>query len=202
MDMTASEPGGVSARPLSRTEILEPNTLPGPVPAETHVDVTDADAAVTELYGAHYRALVRLAVLLVHDTATAEGAVQDAFVAMFADLHRPRDNGEALTYLRAAVVRRSRTLVGHGVVADRNGPKPAPDVPSAEHGALALLERSAVVAALRKLPEGQREAVVLRYYGGLSEAEAAATMGITPGAVRRHTSRAMAALRSVLEREP
>jgi RNA polymerase sigma-70 factor (sigma-E family) len=187
---------------LSGTEILEPDTLPGPVPAETHVDVTDADAAVTELYGAHYRTLVRLTVLLVHDTATAEGVVQDAFVAMYAGVHRPRDNGEALSYLRATVVRRSRTLVRHGVVADRNGPEPAPDMPSAERGALDLLERSAVVAALRKLPEGQREAVVLRYYGGLSEAEAAATLGITPGAVRRHISHAMAALHSVLEREP
>jgi RNA polymerase sigma-70 factor (sigma-E family) len=181
--------------------MLGPHALPEPVPAETHVDVIDADAAVSDLYGAHYRALVRLAVLLVHDTATAEGVVQDAFVAMYAGTHRLRDNGEALSYLRAAVVRRSRPLVGHGVVADRNGPEPS-DMPSAERGELDLLERSAVLAALRKLPRGQREAVVLRYYGGLSLAEAAATMGIPPGAVKRHISRAMAALRSVLEREP
>ena len=202
VDMRASEPGSVSARPLSGTEILEPDTLPGAVPAVTDVDVTDADAAVSDLYGAHYRALVRLAALLVHDTATAEGVVQDAFVAMHAGMRRLRDNGEVLSYLRAAVVRRSRLFVGHGVVADRNGPEPTSDMPSAERGALDLVERSTVVAALRKLPRGHREAVVLRYYGGLSEAEAAATMGITPGAVRRHISRAMADLRSVLEREP
>ena len=182
--------------------MLESHALPGPVPAVTRVDVIGADAAVSDLYGAHYCALVRLAVLLVHDTATAEAVVQDAFVAMYAGPHRLRDNGEALSYLRAAVVRRSRPLAGHGVAADRNGPEPTSDAPSAEHGELDLPDRSAVVAALRKLPEGQREAVVLRYYGGLSEAEAAATMGITPGAVKRHISRAMAALRSVLEREP
>lgn len=181
--------------------MLESHALPGPVPAETRVDVINADAAVSDLYGAHYRALVRLAVLLVHDTATAEGVVQDAFVAMYAGMDGLRDNGEALSNLRAAVVRRSRPLVRHGVVADRNGPEQTSDMPSAEGGELDLLERSAVVAALRKLPRGQREAVVLRYYGGLSEAEAAATMGITPGAVKRHISRAMAALRSVLERE-
>ena len=74
-------------------------------------------------------------------------------------------------------------------------------MPSAESGALALLERSAVMAALRRLPDRQREAVVLRYYGDLSEAQIAAAMGITPGAVKSHTSRALAALRSVLERE-
>src|SRR6266851_1452029 len=194
--MTAREPGGVSARPLSRAEILVADTAPEPVPA-----LTDADAAVTELYGAHYRSLVRLAVLLVRDTATAEEVVQDSFVAMHAGLNRLRDNGKALSYLRAAVVNRSRSVLRHRVVVDRNAPRPAPDMPSAEHGALALLERSAVVAALRTLPDRQREAVVLRYYGDLSEAQIAATMGITPGAVKSHTSRAMAALRSVLERE-
>jgi RNA polymerase sigma factor (sigma-70 family) len=57
-----------------------------------------------------------------------------------------------------------------------------------------------VVAALRSLPERQREVVVLRFYADLSEAQIAATMGITRGAVKSHTSRAMAALRSVLER--
>src|SRR3546814_11916003 len=42
----------------------------------------DADAAVEELYAAHWRSLVRLSVLLVRDQGTAEEVVQDAFVAM------------------------------------------------------------------------------------------------------------------------
>ncbi len=58
-----------------------------------------------------------------------------------------------------------------------------------------------MVAALRSLPDRQREVVVLRFYGDLSEAQIATAMGITRGAVKSHTSRAMAALRSVLERE-
>ena len=64
-----------------------------------------------------------------------------------------------------------------------------------------MLERSAVVDALRSLPVRQREVVVLRFYGDLSEAQIASTMGITRGAVKSHTSRAMMALRSVLERQ-
>ena len=160
-----------------------------------------ADAAITQLFGSHYRPLVRLAVLLVHDVATAEEVVQDSFVALHAGLHRLRDGEKALAYLRTAVVNRSRSVLRHRVVVDRNAPKPPPDMPSAEHGALALLERSAVVAALRELPTRQREVVVLRFYGDLSEAQIASTMGITRGAVKSHTSRAMAALRSVLERE-
>jgi RNA polymerase sigma factor (sigma-70 family) len=86
-------------------------------------------------------------------------------------------------------------------VVERNAPKPAPDMPSAEHGAIVLLERSAVVAALRTLSPRQREAVVLRYYGDMSEAQVAAVMAISPGAVKTHTARAMAVLRSVLEDE-
>jgi RNA polymerase sigma-70 factor (sigma-E family) len=159
------------------------------------------DAEITALYGAHYRSLVRLATLLVHDIATAEEVVQDSFVALHAGLHRLRESEKALSYLRAAVVNRARSVLRHRMVVDRNAPKPAPDMPSAEHGALALLERSSVVAALRLLPDRQREVVVLRFYADLSEAQIAAAMGITRGAVKSHSSRAMMALRSVLERE-
>jgi RNA polymerase sigma factor (sigma-70 family) len=74
-------------------------------------------------------------------------------------------------------------------------------MPSAEHGAIAALERSAVVSALRALPARQREALVLRYYGDLSEAQIASAMGISRGAVKSHTARAMTALRTVLEHQ-
>ena len=50
-----------------------------------------ADRAVTELYSLHYRALVRLAVLLVRDIPTAEDVVQDSFVAMHEGWQRLRD---------------------------------------------------------------------------------------------------------------
>jgi RNA polymerase sigma-70 factor (sigma-E family) len=161
-------------------------------------EAVDPDAAITVLYGAHYRSLVRLATLLVHDIATAEEVVQDSFVALHAGLHRLRDSEKALSYLRAAVVNRARSVLRHRAVVDRNAPKPTPDMPSAELGALALLERSSVVAALRSLPVRQREVVVLRFYGDLSEAQIAAAMGITRGAVKSHAARAMSALRSVL----
>jgi len=161
-----------------------------------------ADAEIVALYGAHYRSLVRLAVLLVHDIATAEEVVQDSFVALQAGLHRLRDSEKSLSYLRTAVVNRSRSVLRHRVVVDKNAPKPAPDMPSAESGALALIERSSVVSALRSLPQRQREVIVLRFYGDLSEAQIAAAMGISRGAVKSHTSRAMAALRSVLQEHP
>jgi RNA polymerase sigma factor (sigma-70 family) len=64
-----------------------------------------------------------------------------------------------------------------------------------------LLERRQVVTALRSLPPRQREALVLRYYGDLSEAQIALAMGISRGAVKSHTARAIASLRAVLEME-
>jgi RNA polymerase sigma-70 factor (sigma-E family) len=161
----------------------------------------NADRAVTELYSEHYRALVRLAAMLVRDTQTAEEVVQDAFVAMHGGWQRLRDNDKALAYLRQAVVNRSRSVLRHRAVIDKNMQKAPPDMPSAEHGALVLLERHAVVAALRALPDRQREAIVLRYYADLSEAEIAASMGISRGAVKSHTSRGMTALRAALEQE-
>jgi RNA polymerase sigma-70 factor (sigma-E family) len=161
----------------------------------------DADRAVTAIYSEHYRSLVRLAAFLVRDNATAEEVVQDSFVAMHGAWRRLRDTDKALSYLRQSVVNRSRSVLRHRMVVDKNTPKPPPDMPSAEHGAIIQLERSAVVAALRGLPERQREALVLRYYGDLSEAQIASVMGISRGAVKSHTARAMAALRVVLERD-
>ena len=160
-----------------------------------------ADMAVIELYSAHYKSLVRLAAMLVRDTQTAEEVVQDAFVSMHDGWGRLKDTDKALAYMRQAVVNKSRSVLRHRVVVDKNLQDAPPDMPSAEHGAFVLLERAAVVAALRELPERQREAIVLRYYAELSEAEIATAMKISRGAVKSHTSRGMAALRAALEQE-
>jgi RNA polymerase sigma-70 factor (sigma-E family) len=204
------EPDEGVARPKKVTETLTastilPNAYRAPVAAPAKASTPglawSADLAVTELYAAHYRGLVRLASFLVRDTPTAEEVVQDAFIAMADGWQRLRDAEKALAYLRQAVVNRSRSVLRHRTVVDKNLQKAPPDMPSAEHGALVLLERSAVVSALRHLPERQREAIVLRYYADLSEAEIAATMRISRGAVKSHTARGMAALRAALEQE-
>jgi RNA polymerase sigma-70 factor (sigma-E family) len=190
------EPDGVVTRPIDVTETLVAGGLTAAAPLEW-----DADLAVTAIYSEHYRSLVRLAAFLVRDNATAEEVVQDSFVAMHGAWRRLRDTDKALSYLRQSVVNRSRSVLRHRIVVDKNTPKPPPDMPSAEHGAIIQLERSAVVTALRALPERQREALVLRYYGDMSEAQIASVMGISRGAVKSHTARAMSALRTVLERD-
>jgi RNA polymerase sigma-70 factor (sigma-E family) len=161
----------------------------------------DADEAVTRLFGAHYRPLVRLAALLVADRGVAEEVVQDAYVRLHQHWRRLRDPSLAVAYLRTSVVNGARSNLRRRVVAQRYlaGARPAPDVPSAEAGALHVLEHERIIAALRGLPARQREALVLRYYADLSEAEIAEAMGCSRGAVKSHSSRGMAALRKRLE---
>jgi RNA polymerase sigma-70 factor (sigma-E family) len=180
-----------------------PGQVAGPAPAHAEPDAVPLDVAayqaVTALFAQHYRTLVGLAAFLVRDKATAEEVVQDSFVAMHCGWSRLRDSDKALPYLRRSVVNRSRSVLRHRMVVDKNAPKPSPDMPSAEQGAITQLERSAVVDALRALPLRQREALVLRFYADLSEGQIAAAMGITTGAVKSHTARGMSALRSALE---
>ncbi len=206
---------GSAARPASPGVTSANAAMPGPGedlagigaeqgPDAMQSDVTDvpadpdADRMVTELYAAHYQLLVRLAALLVGDTATAQEIVQDSFAA----LHRARrpGSGITLTCLRQSVVNRSRLVLRHRVAAGTSAPGPAPGMPGAEQHAMTGLDRPEVISALLALPARQREALVLHYYAGLSEAQIAAAMGISSDAVKRHTARALAALRPVLDR--
>jgi RNA polymerase sigma-70 factor (sigma-E family) len=171
--------------------------IPDEVP-ETPTAWAAADF-VTEIYYAHYHSLVRLAVLLVHDVETADEVVQDAFEAMHLASGRLRDSKRALQYLRQTVVNKSRLVLRHRKVVDMHAPKAAPDEPSAEHAALAILEHSAVAAALGSLPERQREAIALRYYSDFSEAEIADAMEVSRLEVKTYTASAMATLKSILE---
>ena len=72
------------------------------------------------------------------------------------------------------------------------------DASAADVGALAGEEHARVIAALRQLPVRQREALVLRYYADLSEAEIAAAMGVSTGSVKTHAHRGLAALAKLL----
>lgn len=160
----------------------------------------DADTALEQLYAAHWRRLVRLSVLLVHDQGAAEEIVQDAFVAVHGRWSRLRDHDLALAYLRQTVVNRSRSALRHRAVVSRHLARSAPPAPApaADAASLAADRREAVLDALRALPPRQREVLALRHYLDLSEAEIATTLGISRGAVKSHASRGAAALRTLL----
>lgn len=71
---------------------------------------------------------------------------------------------------------------------------PAPDEELGEQ----VARRALLIAALARLPDRQREVLVLRFYGDLSIDETAAATGASPGTVKSHTSRALARLRELL----
>jgi RNA polymerase sigma-70 factor (sigma-E family) len=160
-----------------------------------------ADEAVEQLYAAHWQQLVRLSVLLVRDTGTAEEIVQDAFVAVHGRWGKLREPEKALAYLRQAVVNRSRSSLRHRAVVQRHAARETdpPSAPGADEASLATDRRGAVLDALRALPRRQREVLALRYYLDLSETEIADTLGISRGSVKAHASRGSAALRELLD---
>jgi RNA polymerase sigma-70 factor (sigma-E family) len=173
------------------------------VPASDLTASWTADEAVTRLFASHYRPLVRLAVLLLHDNDMAEEIAQDAFVALHQHWGGLRDPDRAVAYLRQSVVNRGRSALRHRGVVDRFLRRQSEQrtAPSAEAGALDAHIHGEVLAAVRLLPRRQREALALRYYLDLSEAQTAEAMGVSPGAVKSHTARALAALRRTLERQ-
>jgi RNA polymerase sigma-70 factor (sigma-E family) len=201
----------------ARLPVFAPTVLPvatrrfvgrDDLPADREQTAAAAGAATTEetltaLYVAEYGRLLRLAALLVDDVHSCEEIVQEAYLKVHAALLGPkprlRDEDRALAYLRQTVVNLARSSLRRRIVARKHAPRPMPDAPSAEEGAYAQVERAAVVKALRELPRRQREAVVLRYYGDLSEAAAASVMGVSVGAVKSYTSRGLAALAEALE---
>ncbi len=161
----------------------------------------DADAGIEALYVAHWQTLVRLSLLLVRDLGTAEEVVQEAFIAVHGRWTRLRDPDQALAYLRKAVVNRSRSALRHRTVVTKHSyrePPPA-TAPPADESVVRRDTRESVLDALRSLPTRQREVMALRYYLDLSEADIAAALGISRGAVKSHASRGAAALRELLD---
>jgi RNA polymerase sigma factor (sigma-70 family) len=150
----------------------------------------DADRALTALFNQHYSSLVRLAALLLGDTASAEEVVQVSFVA----LHRARSGrgSDQLSYLRQAVVTRSRSRLRHRILAGGNATATTHGRTGREGHAITNPQYQTLMSALRQLPVRQREVIVLRYYSELSEAQIAAAMRTSRAAVRSHTARATA----------
>jgi RNA polymerase sigma-70 factor (sigma-E family) len=158
-----------------------------------------AALAVTALYREHALGLTRLALVLVQDRQAAEDIVQDAFCGLHKRWDHLRDTDRALSYARSAVLNGCRSEFRRRKASRHQ----LPDVPawSAESAALASEERREVLRALLRLPARQREALVLRYYMDLSEAETASAMRVSRGTAKSTAARGIAALRQLLGEE-
>jgi RNA polymerase sigma-70 factor (sigma-E family) len=158
-----------------------------------------APLTLEDLYRTHRMRLVRLAILLVDEPATAEDVVQEAFTGLHRNWGKLRDAAAAVGYLRTAVVNGSRSVLRRRKTAREYVPPHAVNARSAESLAMLSTEHQAVVSALSKLPPRQREVLVLRYYGGLSEAEISEAAGISKGTVKSTASRALEALQKAMQ---
>jgi RNA polymerase sigma factor (sigma-70 family) len=139
----------------------------------------DVSPTVAALYQEHYRSLVRLAVLLVSDLATAEEIVQEAFADLHGTWRTLPGHDAALRYLRRSLIRRSRATASQQAEA-----APGPD--------------AGLLPALRALPAREREVLVLRYFADLPEAEIALLTGMRIPVVRTYATRGMSSLRAGL----
>jgi RNA polymerase sigma-70 factor (sigma-E family) len=161
-------------------------------------DVVVGLVDIVSLFRERHAELVRMAALVVGDRATAEDVVQEVFARLCAR-DRLRDADQPLGYVRAAVLNRCRSVLRRRAVARRlSGASSPPGADwvqeSAEHEALLAEDRREVLAALAALPRRRREVLVLRYWLGLSEAEIAAVLGISPGTVKSTAARGLAML--------
>ena len=100
-----------------------------------------------------------------------------------------REPEKVLAYLRQTVVNLSRSALRRRLIGMRLAPKPMPDMASAEEGAYELLEKDALIQALRGIQRRQREVLVLRYFSDLTEAQVADLLGISIGSVKAYGSR-------------
>jgi RNA polymerase sigma-70 factor (sigma-E family) len=151
---------------------------------------------VTALYQAHALGLIRLAVVMLGDRAAAEDVVQEAFCGLYRRWNQLSDTDKALSYVRSSVINGCRSALRKRRLPLRLRWEPAGE--SAESAVLISEEHQEVLAAMRRLPVRQREAVVLRFYLDLGEEEIAASMRVTRGTVKSTTSRALAALGRML----
>ena len=158
-----------------------------------------AETAVAGLFAARYLELVRLAGLLGADDP--EDIAQEAFARLLRSYGSLRDGSAALAYVRATVCNLTRNRRRHLRVARLRTPaERLDDVASSEQAVLVREEQREVIAALAALPARRREAIVLRYWLGLSVEEIAVAMGISAGTVKSQVSRGLSVLGTALEK--
>lgn len=171
-------------------------------PAGPHSDDRDeAAAAIAPLYRASALGLIRLAYVMLGDLPSAEDVVQEAFLGLYRNWRRVEGDGGALYYVRASVLNGCRSVLRRRAVRRRMLLEQPPAV-SAEAVVLGAQERHEVIRALGRLPHRQREALLLRFYCELPDAEIARVMGIRPGTVRSTVHRGIEALGRILKERP
>jgi RNA polymerase sigma-70 factor, ECF subfamily len=160
------------------------------------------DTALAELYDRFGRVAYGVALRVLRDEKLAEDAVQEGFLAAWRSAGRfMPERGKASTWILTLVHRRAVDLVRRedrrraDVLTDDLEPAPTG---SAEDDAWLRFERERVQVALKQLPDQQREALELAYYGGFSQSELAERLGQPVGTIKSRMFTGLAGLRELL----
>jgi RNA polymerase sigma factor (sigma-70 family) len=160
------------------------------------------DTALAELYDRFGRVAYGIALRVLRDEKLAEDAVQEGFLAAWRSAGRfMPERGKASTWILTLVHRRAVDLVRRedrrraDVLTDDLEPAPTG---SAEEDAWLRFERERVQVALKQLPDQQREALELAYYGGFSQSELAERLGQPVGTIKSRMFTGLARLRELL----
>jgi RNA polymerase sigma-70 factor, ECF subfamily len=160
------------------------------------------EVALAELYDRFGKIAWSLALRILRDEALAEDAVQEAFLAAWRTAPRfMPERASARTWLLTLVHRRAVDVVRRE---ERRRGEPLEAAPElvgeagADASALLRLERERVQRALKRLPDREREAIELAYYGGFSQAELAERLGQPLGTIKSRMFTGLARLRELL----
>ena len=160
------------------------------------------ERAFEELVRAYQAIAVRTAYLLTGSASDAEDAAQAGFVKAWAALPRFRRGAEFRPWLLRIVANeahnRRRTRTRREALARRalaEGPS-GDAVPSPEAAALGEESRRALLEAVNRLDERDRDVLACRYFLELSEQETAEVLGVRRGTVKSRTARALDRLRA------
>ena len=162
------------------------------------------ESALAELYDRVGRVAYGLAFRVLRDDRLAEDAVQEAFLGVWRTAAGFRaERAKASTWILTLVHRRAVDLVRRE---ERRRADPLDDETrdsatsgSAEDAAWLGFERERVQGALRQLPDAQREAIELAYYGGYSQSELATRLGLPLGTIKSRMFSGLARLRELLD---
>lgn len=158
------------------------------------------DGEFTRLVAARSLALRRMAYLMCGDWDQAEDLVQVAFIKLHGAWGRVRTEQGVDAYLRTTLL---RACIDERRRAHWRRERPSsddmPDVAGVADSATARVsEREVVVAALRRLPAGQRAVLILRFFDDQDVESTARLLGVSAGTVKSQTARGLAAMRSIL----
>ena len=180
-----------------------------PDPAQTadinllHAIARSDEAALASLYDRYRLILFGLLVRILASREEAEDILQDVFIQVWrraADFDEQR--GKPFTWLvtlaRSRAIDRLRQLRARERLATASAQESPAEASDAAADVYNGEQREIVAAALRQLPEEQRQTLLLAYFEGLTQSEIATRLGAPLGTVKTRMRSAMIKLRELL----